>query len=168
MHWMLMPYRRYAEFSGRSRRMEYWMFTLFCMIVYVVAAVLIMAGGGADFLMASMAGVQADPASQSLEGLSVGPLFWVGLIGLLLLALASFIPSLAVTVRRLHDRDMSGWYLLGLIVAVIVLGLIPGVGTLLTLLLEIGWIVLLALPGTAGPNKYGADPLGRAGDETFA
>lgn len=45
MEWMLMPYRRYADFSGRSRRKEYWMFMLFSVIVTMVCVTLLVAGG---------------------------------------------------------------------------------------------------------------------------
>lgn len=168
MHWMLMPYRRYAEFSGRSRRMEYWMFTLFTMIVAIIGYILMLSGGGADFLMAAGAGDPLDPASPMPSEVSFGPLFWVGALGLLIFELASIIPSIALTIRRLHDRNMTGWYLLGFIVVVIALNVIPVIGPALVLLLSIGWIVLMALPGTRGPNKYGPDPLGQADPEVFA
>ncbi|HXD04198.1 MAG TPA: DUF805 domain-containing protein, partial [Novosphingobium sp.] len=45
MEWMLMPLRRYAEFSGRSRRKEFWMFVLFMMLVYAACGVLMLGGG---------------------------------------------------------------------------------------------------------------------------
>lgn len=123
MEWMLMPLRRYAEFSGRSRRKEYWMFILAVIILYVACALLF---GG-------LGGAVSDP-----EG--AGGLFS---IPILILALALFIPSLAVQVRRFHDQDKSGWFVL--------LGLIPFVGGLIVL-------VFMCLEGTRGPNRYGADP----------
>lgn len=165
MEWMLLPLKRYAEFSGRSRRKEYWMFTLLSMIVGVVGYALMLGGGATDLIAASAADPLAEP---SLAGVSFGPMFWVGAIILLVWGLGTLIPSIAVTVRRLHDRNMSGWYLAGLIVAVVVLSMIPVIGTFAVLALEIGWIVLMALPGTPGPNNYGPDPLGQADAETFA
>jgi uncharacterized membrane protein YhaH (DUF805 family) len=167
MDWMLMPLRRYAEFSGRSRRMEYWMFTLLGIIVAVIAYALMLGGGAAALLTAAA----VDPMAASdptMADVSFGPLFWIGVIILVVWGLGTLIPSIAVTVRRLHDRNMSGWYLIGFIVVVFVLSLIPGIGTILVLLLEIGFIVLMALPGTTGPNQYGPDPLGQADPETFA
>lgn len=166
MEWMFMPYRRYAEFSGRSRRKEFWMFYLFTLLVSFVGYALMLMGGGLDAFAGAAAidGAVAPPE----VGLSFGPLFWVGTVGLVLFAVASLIPSLAVTVRRLHDRNLSGWYLLGFMVAAVILNMIPGIGPLLYLLLAIGWLVLLALPGTPGANKYGPDPLGRADAEVFA
>lgn len=167
MEWMLLPYRRYAEFSGRSRRKEFWMFQLLSVIVSMIGYGLMLAGGAGSLLTGAAA--KADFAAEpQLAEASFGPLFWAGLILLCLWALASIIPSLAVTVRRLHDRNMSGWYLLGFIIAVVILSMIPVLGPLLALALEVGYIVILALPGTPGPNKYGPDPLGQADPEVFA
>jgi uncharacterized membrane protein YhaH (DUF805 family) len=72
----------------------------------------------------------------------------VGLYGVYVLA--AFIPSIAVTVRRFHDRDMSGWWYLGLTVA----GVIPFIG----FLGSIAFLVLMFLPGTPGSNRFGSDP----------
>jgi uncharacterized membrane protein YhaH (DUF805 family) len=167
MEWMLMPFRRYADFSGRSRRKEFWMFQLLALLVAIAIYALILSGGGYQMLTASSA-VDGTISEAQLNEMSPGPLFWGGIILAVLWVLAAFIPSLAVTVRRLHDRNMSGWYLLGFIVAVFILSMIPLIGVLLALLLEIGYIVVLALPGTPGPNKYGPDPLGQADPEVFA
>jgi uncharacterized membrane protein YhaH (DUF805 family) len=93
----------------------------------------------------------------------------------LIAALALFIPSLAVQVRRLHDTNRSGWwlmiyfgpYLLSVIVQIAGATqnsmAVVGLGGVLSLLSFIGWVVLIVfycLPGTSGPNQYGADPLG--------
>lgn len=150
MEWMLMPFRRYAEFSGRSRRMEFWMFTLLTFIVELVCFALMFAGG---FNMAAMSDPTAVPEAP-------GPLFWVGAILLGVYVLAAIIPSIAVTVRRLHDRDMSGWWYLGVIVA----SLIP----ILNIIAAIGFLVLMLLPGTAGPNRFGPDPKDPNSAEVFA
>jgi uncharacterized membrane protein YhaH (DUF805 family) len=147
MEYMLMPFRRYAEFTGRSGRKEYWMFILFNVIVGCVLGAIIAVAGGA----ASM---------PDAAGGNYGAIF--GGLGLLMVVwwLAVIIPSIAVGVRRLHDRDMSGWWYLGFIVA----GMIPIVNF-------IGWIaflVLMVLPGTPGSNRFGPDPLGRADAVVFA
>ena len=125
MEWMILPYKRYADFSGRSRRKEYWMFTLLLVIVYIVLA--LVAGG---------AGAFTDPEA----GFGIG--------GMLMAAffLASFIPALAVQVRRFHDQGRSGWFVL--------LNFIPYIGSLAIL-------VFMCLDGTRGPNEYGEDPKGR-------
>ncbi len=107
MEWMLMPYRRYADFSGRSCRREYWMFTLLSVIVAIVAVILIVAGGNG----------LGDGSS------APGPVFWLGAGVLGIWVLASIIPSIAVQVRRFHDQDRSGWMIL--------LGFIPYVGSII-------------------------------------
>ena len=150
MEWMLMPFRRYAEFSGRSRRMEFWMFTLLTFLVEMVCFALMLAGG---FDLMTMSDPTAVPEAP-------GPLFWVGAVLLGVYVLAAIVPSIAVTVRRLHDRDMSGWWYLGIIVA----SLIPFVN----IIAAIGFLVLMLLPGTAGPNRFGSDPKDPNSAEAFA
>ena len=149
MNWMILPFKRYAEFSGRSRRMEYWMFTL---LNVIVVTVLLVATG-------SM-GAFTDPETMAEPGGGLMALF--GGLGILIVVygLAVLLPSIAVTVRRLHDRDMSGWWYLGAVVG----GLIPFVG----FLVSIAFLVLMALPGTPGPNRFGPDPKGEGEAETFA
>lgn len=139
MEWMLMPYRRYADFSGRSARREYWMFTLLAAIVTTIGVVMMLAGGF-NFSSNEFRSGDSGPSAIFFLGAAVLGLFWLG----------SFIPSLAVAVRRFHDRDMSGWWVLGFAV----LGNIPYVGRLASL----AQLVILALPGTKGPNRFGADP----------
>ena len=151
MEWMLMPLRRYAEFSGRSRRMEYWMFTLFIVIVMAVLGALMAAGGLLAVMEAESAGATPEPP---------GPLFWVGLVPLMLFFLAIIVPGIAVAVRRFHDRDMSGWWYLGFIV----LGAIPYIG----FIASIASLVIMCLPGTPGPNRFGPDPLDPSSAEVFA
>jgi uncharacterized membrane protein YhaH (DUF805 family) len=140
MEWMLMPYRRYADFSGRLQRKEYWMFALFQFIVAMVLLVIMFAGG-----MGSVNEVtgQAEP----------GTLFYIGLGLLVIFGLGSFIPSLAVSVRRFHDQDKSGWFLL--------LQLIPYIGGIVVL-------VFMCLAGTPGPNRFGPDPKDPTGADVFS
>lgn len=166
MHWMLMPFRRYAEFSGRSRRKEFWMFQLLSLIVIAIVYGLMLSGADLDVLMAVAAG--DGTALGAPYGPSFGALFWLGCILAVVWALASIIPSIALMVRRLHDRNMSGWYLLGLAVALVVLEYIPFVGPLVAFVLQIGFLVLMALPGTRGPNRYGPDPIEQVDTEVFA
>ncbi|MFV0643224.1 MAG: DUF805 domain-containing protein [Sphingomonadaceae bacterium] len=100
------------------------MFFLFFVIVYVVLA---MVSGGLGAMTGSDSGF--------------------GFTGILLLLfiLGSFIPMLAVQVRRFHDQDKSGWFVL--------LSFIPFVGGLIVL-------VFMCLEGTKGENQYGPDPSG--------
>ena len=105
MEWMFMPLKRYADFSGRSRRMEFWMWQLFQLIIYVVVVVLAMAlGGGAMMMM----GGGGDPSSVMAAGGAV--MIIMLLYGLYCLAV--LIPSIAVAVRRLHDTNRTGWWVL--------------------------------------------------------
>ena len=132
MEYVLMPLKRFADFSGRSRRKEFWSYILF---VWVATFVLM-------YLDAAL-GLGGTASSYS-EGGSVGFNMSGGLLSILFL-LGTFIPSLAVSVRRLHDLGKSGWMIL--------IGLIP----------IIGWFYILFLyvqPGTIGPNAYGPDPKG--------
>ena len=85
-------------------------------------------------------------------------LVFVGISGLLYLAI--LIPSIAVTVRRFHDKNLSGWWYL----ALILLGFVPFVG----FLASIATLVICVLKGTEGPNKFGPDPLGGGEAEIFS
>lgn len=181
MEWMFMPLRRYAEFSGRSRRQEFWMFMLLQFLIWMVAVVAMMMMG---FGALSMGGVNPDgtPRLGGMAGLfaSMGVFFVI--LGIIWLAL--FIPSIAVSVRRLHDTDRTGFWLLlppAIYVAAIAVVLtgaanqsstMTAIGVILSLLQWVASIVLLVfycLPGTNGPNRYGPDPLGGVGNlsQTF-
>ncbi|MCB2067332.1 MAG: DUF805 domain-containing protein [Erythrobacter sp.] len=126
MDWMFVPLRRYADFSGRSRRKEYWWFVLFQWAVYA--------------LVVTVDQLWNDPAAEELL------LPTKVVLGA---AMAFFaIPTLAVQVRRMHDRGRSGWWLL--------IGFAPYFGLLYL-------VLYMLLPGTVGPNEYGPDPRLRPG-----
>lgn len=111
-------FSKYATFSGRARRSEYWWFVLFSIIVLGIAAG-IDSGAGLHF-----------------KDQAIG---WVySIVALLLL-----IPSIAVTIRRLHDTGRSGWWWF--------LSLLCGIGAIIL-------FVFCLMEGTRGPNEYGADP----------
>jgi len=112
MDWYMAVLKKYAEFSGRARRREYWMFVLI------------------NFLIGCGLGV----IGALVHGLSF--LSW-------LYSLAVLVPSIAVSVRRLHDTGRSGWWLL--------IGLIPLIGFIVL-------IVFLATDGEPGDNEYGPNP----------
>ncbi|MBU3000388.1 DUF805 domain-containing protein [Roseovarius nubinhibens] len=136
---------KYATFQGRASRSEFWYFTLFTVLMVVVFIGLALLTGGLDMVEGG--------------GAEILPLIFFGLYGLF--GLAILIPTIAVTVRRLHDRNMSGWWYLGFVVG----GMIPFVGPLIS----IAMFVILALKGTAGDNKFGPDPLrGAANSDVFA
>jgi uncharacterized membrane protein YhaH (DUF805 family) len=150
MNWMILPFKRYAEFSGRSRRMEFWMFQLLNIIVaLVLAGPLYFSRISAAMVDPSMAGEGGEAAmAASFADAGSGYLIMAGLYGLY--ALAALVPTIAVTVRRLHDRDMSGWWYLGFVL----LALIP----ILVLLASLAFLIITFLPGTLGPNRFGEDP----------
>ncbi|WP_336981342.1 DUF805 domain-containing protein [Altererythrobacter fulvus] len=106
MYWMFLPFRRYFDFSGRSRRLEYWMFILFNLILI--------------FALGTLALVLVERTGSGGEAgfglLSILPFIYV---------LTMVCPMLAVQVRRFHDQDKSGWHVL--------LGLIPYVGSFIIL-----------------------------------
>ena len=118
LYWMQQPLKKYADFTGRARRMEYWMFFVLNIAVSVVANI--------------------------LDGiLGLGGMIWMYGPFTVLAMLALIIPGIAVGVRRLHDQDKSGWWLL--------LAFVPIIGGLVLL-------VFMFLEGTRGPNQYGPDP----------
>ncbi len=138
MEWMLLPLKRYAEFSGRSRRKEYWMFVLGYTLVLIVL-------GGIFAVLGAFSSSVEDIEAGAMNATLILAVIVLGIIGLGIL-----IPSIAVQVRRLHDRNMSGWWLLG----AYVLSLVPVVGFIASIAL----LVVLILPGTPGPNRFGPDP----------
>jgi uncharacterized membrane protein YhaH (DUF805 family) len=152
MEWMILPYKRYADFEGRSRRLEYWMFQLFNGMV--MAVIIAFAIAGLPLAMFS------NPAAFQAGAEQPGLMLWVAIALAVFWLLASFIPSIAVVVRRLHDRDMSGWWYLGFIV----LQIIPFVGWIAS----IAFFVITVLPGTDGPNRFGPDPLDPSQADVFA
>lgn len=134
----LLPLRRYARFAGRSRRREYWSFWLLTIVAIVVAIAL-------DNVL-GLGGTSSTRGHLGSSGISAGIEASGGALTLVLL-LAILVPSLAVGVRRLHDVDRSGWLLL--------IGAIPFVNLYL--------LYLMVQPGTAGPNRFGADPITAGG-----
>ena len=177
MEWMLLPLKRYAEFSGRSRRKEYWLFSLGVGLLYLILfTVALVIGLGA----AGLGSTGRDNAA-GMVGLFASLGIFAVIIGIVWLAL--LLPSIAVTVRRLHDSDRSGLWLLGYILPYLIGSFLAGMGTgansttlsllggLITLsgaVMGIVIFVFLVLPGTVGPNRYGSDPLGRYDPSVFA
>jgi len=112
MNWYMEVLKKYATFSGRARRKEFWMFYLFYFIIVVVLSIIEQVIG--------------------IPGILSG-----------IYSLALLIPTIAVTVRRLHDTGRSGWWWF--------IWLVP----------VIGWIVMIVfmvLEGQPSDNEYGPNP----------
>lgn len=227
MSYMFLPLQRYADFNGRSRRKEFWLWTLFNFIVVgVLTGILVALIVSAAYRVGERGGIQrvntstsfspapadprsyepvrpyadepsdtADPDAMNMsadtntaagnsyeevpdvslnyrayssssysydyeyqmnpfmffEELGAGG--WI-VFGLMMLwALATFIPTLAVAIRRLHDTDKSGWFYL--------INFIPFVGPIIM-------FVFYLMEGTRGPNRYGPDPKYPVHPGTFA
>jgi len=131
MNWYLKVLRNYADFNGRARREEFWMFILFNFIFLTIAAVI-----------DNVLGVTFDDTfivwdttfkiKTTLFGYGVTPNGYVYLI----YSLSVLVPAVAVLVRRLHDVGKSGWF-----------SLIPVYN-----------LILICTRGDKGDNFYGADP----------
>jgi len=145
LDWALLPFSRYFDFSGRSSRAEYWYFTAF--IWFVTLFILLM--------------------GLTLGEVVEGPLTVFNAI----FGLATFIPSLSVGVRRLHDINRSGFVLLkysiGLVVIMAlmpvatVLGAVAGGLLLLAVIVVcLKFLMLMVAEGNRGPNPYGPNPYG--------
>lgn len=140
MEWILMPLRRYAQFSGRARRKEFWSWWLFVFVMYFVLMYLDAALG--------LGGTATGYASGGSVGFNMTG-GWLTLIFLL----ATLIPTITVAVRRMHDIDKSGWLVL--------IGIIPLFGWAFVLYCYVQ-------PGTAGPNRFGPDPKSGNDAQVFA
>jgi uncharacterized membrane protein YhaH (DUF805 family) len=109
---------KYIDIKGRAARSEYWWFLLFNILVQIIAS-------GFD------------------DALGMGSAQNYGLV-VPLVSLALFVPAITAGIRRLHDRDMSGWWLL--------MGFVPPIG-------QIALLVIFMMKGTEGDNRFGPDPL---------
>ncbi|MFN5909918.1 MAG: DUF805 domain-containing protein [Bacteroidota bacterium] len=117
-YWYLKVFRQYADFKGRARRKEFWLFNLFNVLFALSSAIL-------DTVFGDL--------FQEMTGAYLNELY----------ILAVMLPSLAVTVRRLHDIGKSGWMIFIL--------LIPYIGAV--------WLfVLLVTDSAKEANKWGANP----------
>lgn len=142
---------KYAEFSGRASRAEYWWFVLALIVAYIVLGI-----------VESILGIH------HMIFYSYGPLT-------ALLWLATLVPGLSVGVRRLHDTSRSGWWILLPIVPYVIAIVIGGPAILagglaglglaalfafLGLICAIVLLVFMVLPGSPGENRYGPNPYG--------
>ena len=119
MNWYLEVLKKYAVFDGRATRKEYWYFTLFNFLAFFALTMI-----------------------DSVIG-SFNPEIGIGLFGGIY-SLAVLTPYLAVSVRRLHDTDRSGWWLL--------IELIPFIGSIVLLF-------FMVMDSQTSDNQYGLNPL---------
>lgn len=129
MNWYFEVFKKYATFEGRAQRQEYWMFILFNTLAMILS-----------FFPLVFSTTTDDAGIENMGWLFL-PIVYI---------IVMFIPSLALSVRRLHDINMSGWWIL--------ITFIP-FGNLAL------WILAM-MDGTVGANNYGNDPKGR-GDSTL-
>ncbi|MDR4936889.1 DUF805 domain-containing protein [Rossellomorea marisflavi] len=121
MSWFLKGLKQYADFSGRTRRQEYWMYMLFYSIFGII-----------------LYGVAVIGMAMQSEGIIL-----LGMGIYILYTLALLVPTLAITVRRLHDTGRSGfWYFIGFV---------PLVGGIILL-------VFCCLDSENGNNQWGSNP----------
>jgi uncharacterized membrane protein YhaH (DUF805 family) len=113
--------KKYAVFSGRASRSEYWLFVLLFLISYVIATIL---------------DISFDTFDEEAG---------TGTFGLIVL-IALIVPSISCLVRRLHDTNRSGWWML--------VNFVPLIGAIVLL-------VFTVTRGTEGDNRFGTDPLRR-------
>ena len=111
-------WKKYGDFDGRAVRSEFWWWVLFMVLVQFAAAIVL--------------------TIVLIIFQNLGFLQWLSVLIFLVIVLAFILPSIAVSVRRLHDRDLSGWFYL--------LGFVPFGGLVL--------FIFYVLPGTPGPNRY--------------
>jgi uncharacterized membrane protein YhaH (DUF805 family) len=114
MQWYMQVWKKYAVFTGRAHRTEYWMFVLFNLIISIGLALV-------EVML-----MQVTNTNQSILSN--------------IYSLAVLIPSVAVGIRRMHDTDRSGWWVI----------------------VPIANIVFAATEGTRGDNRFGPDPKGAA------
>ena len=146
MNLLLRPWRHYADFRGRSRRLEYG---LFLAIFYIVAI------GGAQL-------AEAFSVARGVPGSRHVPPFI--LVPYTLFILAAIVPHVTVIVRRLHDLGISGWWLMIVFLPVFV-GPVRVLATALIWLLS---IVIAFVPKLQRADRYGPDPRKPAGEDEMA
>ena len=155
--WAKRPIEKYADFTGRAPRAEFWWYLLAVIVASIVARII-----------------------DNILGMNVmgpyGPLSLILILGLI-------VPNIAVAVRRLHDTDRSGWWILLPVVPYCLafvlggaammggaasgsaMGMGAGMGIAAIFLLigaacAILLLVFYCLPGTPGDNRYGPNPYG--------
>ncbi len=178
------PLVKYAVFNGRSRRSEFWLFVLSQYVLFGILGYIV-------FLFMPPLPIAAKTTPEAMmswmmhlfQGMSILNIVQLGLL----------LPNLAVTVRRLHDSNRSGWWMLmpyGVMfasfiligISIAVMAATQGhqqpqnpaaaiIAIVLLYLLMLGGfvtlLIFLVLDGTPGPNRFGPDPKGRGNIDVF-
>ena len=194
---MFQPLVRYADFNGRSRRSEYWLWALFLFLVNSALSILQF-----SFFGSNIAAMQGASHSNAAMAATMGTGMIVGLIRLVVV-FGLLLPTIAVAVRRMHDINRTGWWIIlpntVFVVSLIVVISLTGadfikqashanaasgdpsavVGFLFSMMRAFLWVLLPTLAakvltfvfrvteGTRGPNRYGPDPKGSAPTNVF-
>jgi uncharacterized membrane protein YhaH (DUF805 family) len=140
MQWIVIPLKRYADFSGRASRMEFWVFLLFATLLTMAARYL----DGLD-------------GTRNPVSLGMGT-------AELAVSIAVLLPTVAVGVRRLHDSGRSGWWIMLIYLPWLATFAANGnerltiaaAGALLVG--GLAWVALMLLPGEATENRFGPPP----------
>ncbi len=138
--------KKYATFSGRAPRSEYWYVSLLCYGVMTALG-----------LIYGVVGAMGAGNPAAMPGMTWGMVL-VAFVGAVFV-LGTLLPVLAVSVRRFHDLNLTGWWLL----ALIVVGFVPPIGWLAS----VTTVVVSIWRGTSGTNNFGADPLSETNPATF-
>ena len=156
MDWYLSVLKKYATFSGRARRKEFWMFTLVSTLISLGLTVVDVVFGWFN------------------NEVNIGVLSTI-------YSLAVLLPYTAVTARRLHDTNRSAWWMFGPFLGYMALGLLAvvvvvtlgvddhaigaisivgaiAIGLLLIMVMGVAVLVFLCLDGTPGENRFGRNP----------
>ncbi len=122
-----------TSFSGRLNRQPFWLGVVLVVVVELVVF----------YAVYALFGTSSVPTEDTMApGMSVSPIGWL-ILGIVYIGVIW--AGLALQIKRWHDRDKSGWWCL--------VGLVPLIGSI--------WVIVECgfLQGTAGPNRFGADPL---------
>lgn len=174
MDWMLLPLKRYARFRGRARRREFWMWVVFLVLASAMFIALDLGLGlGLGSVTRGTANGNGFAASARFSGGILTAIFSV----------AIFIPNLAVQVRRLHDTNHSGWWLLAPVFAYVgglalaaagvgmrslAIAIAGGISMFSAVVMIIVVFVFFCLDGTRGANRFGPDPKGADLHDVFS
>ena len=144
MHWYLEVLRKYAEFSGRARRSEYWFFALFNILISIGLGIIDVAiiGPVGNLTMPMGSGMGGMGGMGGTSGMGTPPMMGISLLTSLY-NLAVLVPSIAVAVRRMHDTGRSGWWVL--------IVFVPIIGGII-------FLIFALQDSEPSSNQYGANP----------